>query len=528
MSELLRILTAGKMVSERDIVEARAIQQFAGGDIGAALVRLGALSEDALLHAIGTSCDLPVAAADMLPDHASVLLAVERLGVPLGWLIQQGVLPWFSATAAGETLYVAGPRVFEMSVQEAAEHWHGGPVRFMLAPAAVVEALLGGVAGSRTGVDEAESDAERLHELAEEAPVISLVQTMFAEAIAAHASDIHLEPFEDRTTIRFRIDGILSTWRTLPRASSDAVTSRIKLLSQMDIAERRLPQDGRQSIRVSGQEVDLRVSALPTIWGESIVLRFMGKMHNLPTLAALGLGDDDSARLTRMIERPDGLLVVTGPTGSGKTTTVYRLLSHLNDGRRKILTIEDPVEIDLPGILQIGVRADIGLTFAAGLRSILRQDPDVIFVGEIRDGETARIAVQAALTGHQVITTVHTSSAVGAVTRLIDLGVEDFLLSEVLNGLVAQRLVRRACEACAGIGCKACSGTGFAGRIGAFELVAATPALREAIRARAGIAALTEVARSDGSRSLRDDALAKVARGLTTSGEALRVLGTAP
>ena len=279
--------------------------------------------------------------------------------------------------------------------------------------------------------------------------MIDFVNGVFAEALARRASDVHVEPFEDQFFVRMRIDGMLVTARRGPRSNFDAVCSRIKLLSGMDIGERRLPQDGRQTIRVSGQQVDLRVSALPSTWGESVVLRLLGKTSRLPDLEELGLGEAEAERLLALAEQPNGVLLVSGPTGSGKTTTIYRLLTHLNDGVRKIVTVEDPVEFDLPGVVQVHVKSDIGLTFAAGLRAMLRQDPDVIMVGEIRDPETAKIAVQAALTGHLVISTVHTNSALAAVSRLLDLGVEDYLLADVLRGVVGQRLVRRLCPHCA-------------------------------------------------------------------------------
>ena len=399
--------------------------------------------------------------------------------------------------------------------------------------------------------------APGLRELAEEAPVIDFVNGVFAEALQRRASDIHVEPFEDKFFVRMRVDGILYTARTAPRSSFDAVASRIKLLSGMDIGERRLPQDGRQAIRISGQEVDLRVSSLPAAWGESMVLRLLGKTSKLPELSELGLAEADGKKLAKMVDQPNGIVLITGPTGSGKTTTIYRLLTGLNDGVRKIITVEDPVEFDLPGVVQVHVKADIGLTFAAGLRSILRQDPDVIMIGEIRDPETARIALQAALTGHMVISTVHTNSGLAAISRLLDLGVEDYLLADVMRGVVGQRLLRRLCPHCSRPapkdhlernrrsipkplrkaikaqeqnwrephGCAKCGGHGYLGRVGIYEIAPLTGEASNAIRRRAGEPELLEAVRATGFHTMFEDGVLKAARGETSLSEVFRVIG---
>ncbi|HEY4587453.1 MAG TPA: GspE/PulE family protein, partial [Brevundimonas sp.] len=431
-----------------------------------------------------------------------------------------------------------------------------------LAPRSLIEALTDDLSQDQApGLDPAlgggGADAARLRELAQEAPVIDFVNAVFAEALTRRASDVHVEPYEDRFLVRMRIDGVLTTARSAPRSNFDAVCSRIKLLSGMDIGERRLPQDGRQSIRVSGQEVDLRVSTLPCSWGESIVLRLLGKTSRLPQLSELGVSAQQEQGFLRLAEHPNGVFLITGPTGSGKTTTIYRLLTHLNDGERKIITVEDPVELDLPGVIQVRVRSEIGLTFAAGLRSILRQDPDVIMVGEIRDPETARIAVQAALTGHMVISTVHTNTALAAIPRLLDLGIEDYLLADVLRGVAGQRLIRRLCEDCARpstpaeaaaheqsvaahlhaitadeparwmepVGCARCGHSGFRGRLGVYELAPMSPALIAGMRASADEDQLTAVARSEGFLSFADDALLKARRGQTALTEVHRIAG---
>ncbi|PTQ11427.1 type II secretion system protein [Sphingomonas oleivorans] len=527
MRRIAEMLLARGLVTERDLDDAAALQRHTGSTLPSALVRLGALAEENLLLILSEELGMPLLGRAELPASAAVAEAIERLHIPLGWLAEKQAVLWFEGMGAEERLCLAGPRAYDAELQEAAEQGHDAPARLHLVASEAIAPLLAAL-GEEAQTEAAAasiSTPSRLRELAEEAPVIDFVNAMFAEAVARRASDIHVEPFEDVMTVRLRVDGLLVPWRSAPRTSFDAVASRIKLLSEMDIAERRLPQDGRQSIRMAGQDIDARVSSLPTVWGESIVLRFLGKTRDLPTLTGLGLSDEDAARLLATIAKPNGIVIVSGPTGSGKTTTVYRLISHLNDGVRKIVTIEDPVEIDFPGVLQMNVRADIGLSFAAGLRSILRQDPDVIFIGEIRDSETARIAVQAALTGHLVISTVHTDSAVAAITRLLDLGLEDFLLADVLTGLVAQRLLRRLCTECGGTGCAQCGDSGYRGRIGAFEVVTLDAPLRAAIRSRASQDELLAIARASGLRTMQEDAALKTRRGETSLGELRRVLG---
>ena len=541
------------LVSARDLEEALLIRRQVGGSLESALIRLGAVSERDLLGLLSEISHIPLIEPDRLPARSDCVQAVGRLHVPVEWLAERQAAPWFDGDPDDDELCIACANLPGIELREAAEEWHDKPARFFLAGGQVIEHLLSELLGREEDEEAAPSNAERLRELAEEAPVIDFVNSMFAEAILRRASDIHVEGFEDRMVVRLRVDGVLTEWRSAPRSSLDAVASRIKLLSGMDIAERRLPQDGRQSIRVSGKDVDIRVSALPTSWGESIVLRFLGSRETLPSLAGLGLSGGDEAKLLDLIHKPNGILLVTGPTGSGKTTTVYRLLSHLNDGSRMIVTVEDPIEMDLPGVLQVAARTDIGLDFASGLRSILRQDPDVILVGEIRDTETAKIAVQAALTGHLVISTVHTNSAVAAVTRLLDLGVEPFLLAEVVRGLIGQRLLRRTCDACAraepnphaeeqywarlaeapvigpsrwrtGTGCPECNHSGYRGRIGAFEIAVVDGALQRAIRERRDETALLHMAREQGFRTMEEDGLIKARSGGTSFGEALRVL----
>ncbi|UPT65059.1 MAG: GspE/PulE family protein [Hyphomonadaceae bacterium JAD_PAG50586_4] len=383
----------------------------------ATLLRSGAISEDALLDFLSDHFQLSVLPADAAPTLEAVRQGLAIIDAPIHWYIEHDVIVWRDAN---EIINAAGPRLHEASIQEALEQWIAEGANLHLAKSIVVDPILMALRGEHQR--NALTDPRRLAELAEEAPVIDFVNSVFSEALSRGASDIHFEPFEDKLIVRMRVDGVLTQRRVAGVDMFDAVSSRLKLLSGMNIAERRLPQDGRQTIKVAGHDVDLRVSSLPTTWGESIVLRLLGATHRIPELGELGFTEPQRELILEAIKQPHGLVLITGPTGSGKTTTVYRLLSELNDGVRKIVTIEDPVELNLPGVLQMGVRADIALDFAAGLRSILRQDPDVIFVGEIRDAETAQIAVQAALTGHLVISTVHTNSALAAAARLHDLG----------------------------------------------------------------------------------------------------------
>ena len=535
-------------ISEDDLAEAELAAKTLGGPVTTALVRLGALSERDLFAAFQDMYGFALLESNGLPEPALVTATVARLGLNSSWCLANEVAPWCVAGDEGETVILATRAPLNPQLQEIAQQWPG-PSRVVLASQKQIDALLSHLETSASDAAEAllpiSGSESRLREMAEEAPVIDFVNAMFSEAVERRASDIHLEPTETRFNVRMRVDGLLLEWRSAPRTQFDAVVSRIKLLSGMDIAERRLPQDGRQSIRISGLEVDLRVSSLPTTWGESVVLRLLGKSRSLPTLPQLGFSPDQIRTVEGLVRHTHGIILVTGPTGSGKSTTIYRLLSMLHDGERKILTVEDPVEFDLPGVMQTQARPDIGLTFAAGLRSMLRQDPDVIMVGEIRDPETASIAVQAALTGHLVISTLHTNSALAAPARMLDLGVEPFLLSDVLRGVIGQRLVRRLC-ACSETrvpalavaatpaqtpqpgqarGCPQCGHTGFRGRMGLYELLVADRRIADAVRRRASEPELLEIASMLGFRTLLDDGLSKVALGQTTQEEIYRVTG---
>lgn len=388
----------------------------------------------------------------------------------------------------------------------------------------------------------ASEDLEHLRDMASEAPVIRLVNATIAQAVEKRASDIHIEPFEKEFRVRFRVDGVLYSQEPPPRELKAAIISRVKLMAKLNIAERRLPQDGRIKVKTLGREVDLRVSTLPTLYGESVVMRLLDRSAgDFYDLRRLGFDDRMLGRMEHYTSLPHGIFLVTGPTGSGKSTTLYSALKRINQSDKKIITIEDPVEYQMDGINQIHVNPQIGLSFSAGLRHIVRQDPDVIMVGEIRDRETADIAIRAALTGHFVYSTLHTNDAPSAITRLADMGVENYLLTSSLVSVLAQRLVRVICPNCKvpgerrmapdgeeiqtfrGTGCEQCFGNGYAGRVGIFELMELNDEIRQLIMANADASKLTQAARRNGMRSLREDGWLKVRQGVTTADEVMRV-----
>jgi general secretion pathway protein E len=398
--------------------------------------------------------------------------------------------------------------------------------------------------------EEDEENVDHLRDMASEGPVIRLVNLIISRAIERRASDIHFEPFEDHFRVRYRIDGVLHDVESPPKRLQAAIISRVKIMAKLNIAERRLPQDGRIMLRVKGKEIDFRVSSVPTIHGESTVLRILDKSSIVLDIEALGFPEDTMEDFKGLIERPHGIILVTGPTGSGKTTTLYCVLQKINSPDKKIITVEDPVEYQLRGVNQIQVKPAIGLTFANALRSIVRQDPDVILIGEIRDAETAEIAIQSALTGHLVLSTLHTNDAPSAITRLIDMGMEDYLLSSTIIGILAQRLVRVACPVCqepywpdpailkemtlAGVnledgkihdvkGCERCSNTGYLGRTGIFEFLKISEDIQKLILEKKDSNIIREAARKQGMRSLREDGWWKVKQGVTTVSEVLRV-----
>lgn len=562
------------LVSDQDVASAKELQAETGTQLFDTLVRIGAVDEDALIESVSQTWRLPVFREQDLPVEEAVLTACEALSLNRRTLeTLQAVVWWTNESDSDRQLSLAARNPLDPLLRETIdraallyEQTHGD-TSIQIVPGLITRSSLEVMLSylSRNDLSDTEidgdSDLARLRELAEEAPTIDLVNQIFAAAIKRRASDIHLEPYEKTFEIRFRVDGVIQSWQNQPRQRFDAVSTRIKLISNMDISERRLPQDGRQSIRLSGQQFDLRVSSLPGAWGESLVLRLLKKNNTLPSLPDLGLTGRSMNQFSQLIESPNGIVLITGPTGSGKSTTLYKGLDEVNDGHKKIITIEDPIEFEMERITQTQVKSEIGFTFAKGLRSILRQDPDVIMIGEIRDPETAAIAVQASLTGHLVLSTLHTNSSLLAISRLRDLGLQPFLIGSAVRGLAAQRLVRRVCPHCAepapapedlevllmscadetlntlarsndptlewriAKGCEACSGTGYSGRIALFEIVTIDNSLRELILDGATMTELEAYARTQGFRRLSEDGLDKAMKGVTTVSEVLRAAG---
>jgi general secretion pathway protein E len=524
-----------------------------GERLGEALVAMGAVTRDDVLKAMALQYKLPYIFRGEMP---SPLPVVKNLSPK--YLRQYVICP---ISLEGSVLTVASAQPLNPVILDDLRQATGYEVRLAVSsPEAILEAIDRTYDGASTplqriveGVEDerspdGEEDVNHLRDMAFEAPVIRLVNLIVENAIAAEASDIHLEPFEDSLRLRYRIDGILYDQESPPRRLRDAVTSRIKLMAEMNIAERRLPQDGRIRVSLRERRVDIRVSTIPTVHGESIVMRLLDRQSVFLPLERLGFTAEMLARFQALITRPHGIILVTGPTGSGKTTTLYGALEKINSPDRKIITIEDPVEYQLKGVNQIPVKSKIGLTFSSGLRHIVRQDPDVILVGEIRDLETVEIAIQASLTGHLVFSTLHTNDAPGAITRLQDMGAEPYLISSVLEAVLAQRLVRRICAACRvpdrpaaadlqmlgvtaspdlqlfrGRGCDACRGTGYRGRSGIYELFPITEEVRSLILRRASSREIRRQAIQSGMTSLRLDGWTKACEGLTTVEEVLRV-----
>ncbi len=431
----------------------------------------------------------------------------------------------------------------ETEILEAIERSYGSGVTSM-------EKIIEDMEGIPEYQAEDGENVDHLRDMASEGPVIRLVNLIISRAIELRASDIHFEPFEDQFRVRYRIDGVLHDVESPPKRLQSAIVSRVKIMAKLNIAERRLPQDGRIMLRVKGKEIDFRVSSVPTIYGESTVLRILDKSSIVLDVEKLGFPGDTLKGFQALIQRPHGIILVTGPTGSGKTTTLYCALEKINSPEKKIITVEDPVEYQLKGINQIQVKPSIGLTFGNTLRSIVRQDPDVILIGEIRDAETAEIAIQSALTGHLVLSTLHTNDAPSAITRLIDMGMEDYLLSSTIIGILAQRLVRVACPYCqvptspdpgvlrelkldgrnlGGLGmidvkgCEKCSHTGYWGRSGIFEFLEVTEQIQRLILEKRDSNIIKEAARKNGMRTLREDGWMKVKQRVTTVAEVLRV-----
>jgi general secretion pathway protein E len=543
-----RSLRLGEMLIERgkiapdELERALELQRERGDKLGKIMVDMGLIAQRDMLAALSEQLGIPLVTVDQPPPSAP-----EIEGLSHRFLSQCRAFP---LALADSTLTVAMADPLDFETVAAIRSFSGFEVRTALAPEQeIVEAIdkhygqSDGEAAIGEGDDEqATADLEHLRDMASEAPVIRLVNAMIAQAIEKRASDIHIEPFEKEFRIRLRVDGVLFNQDTPPRELKAAIVSRLKLMAKLNIAERRLPQDGRIKIKILGREVDLRVSTLPTLYGESVVMRLLDRSAgDFYDLRRLGFDDRMLARMEHFTSLPHGIFLVTGPTGSGKSTTLYSALKRINLPDKKIITIEDPVEYQMDGINQIHVNPQIGLTFAAGLRHIVRQDPDVIMVGEIRDRETADIAIRAALTGHLVFSTLHTNDAPSAITRLTDMGVENYLITSSVVAVLAQRLVRVICKECAqpagtalapdgemveiwrGAGCEACHGTGYTSRVGIFELMELNDDLRKLIMNNADAGVLTQAARRHGMRNLREGAWKKIRDRVTTVAEVMRV-----
>jgi general secretion pathway protein E len=559
--KLDEILVERGLVREADIARLLDSERAKGQSLGSLLVQQGLISEEDLLDALGEQFGLPY--WRKLEETGIEHIPVSK--VPIAFFRQQKVFP-IAFTDGAVKVAVSDP--LNLQPLDDLAVFLGAPVepvlsserelmaainRFFDRETGSAEQVMQDLEGEDLGAIANEiEETDDLLDLASEAPVIRLVNSILTQAVRARASDIHIEPFERELKVRYRIDGLLYNTLTPPRRLQAAISSRIKVMANLNIAERRLPQDGRIRIRVGEKDVDIRVSVVPTAYGERIVLRLLDKTSVLLGLEEIGMAEATYAKYSRLIKRSNGIILVTGPTGSGKTTTLYGTLNKINAPELNIITIEDPIEYQLNGIGQIQVNPRIDLTFANGLRSILRQDPDIIMVGEIRDRETAEIAIQASLTGHLVFSTLHTNDAAGAVTRLLDMGVEAFLVSSSVIAIIAQRLVRVICRECRepyrpdrslvkeigldhssatpfdgffyrGKGCAACFQTGYRGREGIYELLILDDNIRSLIMSGADSNVIKRKAIEQGMTTLLRDGVDKIVRGVTTVDEVLRV-----
>ncbi len=548
-----QLLARGRL-KEADFGRARRLHEESGGSLIALMTRIGLVSERDVAEAGAEVLNVPLVVAKDFPEsppanaqlsprfmkqHTVCPIAENEHTVELLVADPQDPYPVQAvAMALGRSVTVKiGIR---SEIDDLIERFYGAGRSAM---GSIVEDL-------SEGDNRSEDDVEHLRDLASEAPVIRLVNLVIQRAVEARASDIHIEPFENRLKARYRIDGVLQEVESPPASSTAAVISRIKIMAKMNIAERRLPQDGRIMLRVQGKELDLRVSTVPTAHGESVVMRILDRENIVFDFKSLGFTDQFLSQFLAVLDQPHGILLVTGPTGSGKTTTLYTALSQLNTPDVKIITVEDPVEYQLEGVNQIQAKPAIGLDFSHALRSIVRQDPDIIMIGEMRDLETAKIAIQSALTGHLVLSTLHTNNAAGGVTRLLDMGVEDYLLTSTVNGILAQRLVRRLeplhaekyealPEVIEEFGLRRfqpegtvylyrpkpspLTATGYLGRTTIMEFLVVTDALRRMIMQHAGMGDIEQQARNEGMRTMYEDGLVKALAGVTTIEEVLRV-----
>ena len=553
MSSYTQVLVEKGLVTVEDIDTAERLREDQGLRLDQALIQNGALTEQDFLKVMGERLDFEIVD---LPNATIEDEAIRSL--PSRFVYRNHLAP---IARENGMLKVATSDPFDLYVFDEIKLLTGLQVSPVLAPRDEIDKVIKdhyGVGGDTveemTGDDDlaltsSEDDSQDLLQMAQEASVIKLVNEIILEAINERASDIHIEPFERTLSIRYRVDGVLQEAAVPPQINrfKSAIISRIKILSNMNIAERRLPQDGRIKFSVGSRQVDVRVSVIPMIFGEGVVMRILDKTNVLYSLTELGLDEETFEHFETLIEKPHGIFLVTGPTGSGKTTTLYAALNAIVGPEKKVITTEDPVEYNLEGVNQIPVDHKVGMSFAMGLRAILRHDPDVVMIGEIRDLETAQAATQASLTGHLVLSTLHTNDAASAATRLIDMGVEPFLVSSTLSGVMAQRLVRVICPTCKteikpseaglpknmkwpkgakvfnGSGCRACRNSGYRGRTGLYELLTMNEELGERIIERVAASELVRIGRANGMRLLSEDGWLKVRNGVTTPDEVLRV-----
>ena len=525
-------------LSPQALERARKGRAQSGDGLGDVLTRLGLLSESDLVQAYGDVLSLERIDKSAFPAEKLPLDEVSER-----FLLAQRALP-LSVNDNELRLAVADP--LEEFTREALEYATHKKVTYLIAPASEIDLALeelygdGPAAATLEGAGLAEEggdDIDRLRDLASEAPVIRYVNRLLHQAVSEEASDIHIEPMEASLKIRLRKDGMLEDVENPPHQFRSAITSRLKIMAGLDIAERRLPQDGRIRIAVQGRDIDFRVSTTPTAFGESVVLRILNQHKLELDFTALGFPEPELSRFRGALDKPHGIILVTGPTGSGKTTTLYAALNVLNRPDRKILTVEDPIEYMLEGVNQVQVNGRIGLSFSSALRSFLRQDPDIMMVGEIRDMETAQIAVQASLTGHLILSTLHTNTAAGAISRLLDMGMEDFLLASTLNLVMGQRLVRKLCGACReevavngerayrAAGCSSCHQSGYHGRTMIVEVLPISDKIQDLIRARATASEIEAQAVAEGMRTMTAQGRELVAHGVTSLEELFRVVG---
>ncbi len=550
------VLLEQGLLDDAGLERAQKAQKELGQELGDILIKLGIITDDDRARALSIQHGLPLAAkedypaAPLFPGRLSRAFLKSSRVIPLReddeGLVLAMVNPGDSYAIKAIAMVSRQPIIpcvgTEKDVDAALEVLYGDGQSSL-------DRIIADAGEDRLG--DSEEDIERLKDLASEAPIVRLVNTLFRRAYEERASDIHIEPSEGRLGVRFRIDGVMREVDSAPKRLASAIISRIKIMAHLNIAERRLAQDGRIRLRVRDQDIDMRVSTVPTLHGESVVLRLLE--HNAVDLDFNVLGFDKATldKMLSSLSQRHGIFLVTGPTGSGKTTTLYTALTHLNQPERKIITVEDPVEYQLQGVTQIQVNPDIGLSFGTVLRSIVRQDPDVIMVGEMRDLETAEIAVQSALTGHMVLSTLHTNDAAGAITRLLDMGVEDYLLTSTASGVLGQRLVRALCTSCRiaytppselvermqldrlaegskielyqASGCDTCSGRGYSGRVGIFEFLEINDDIRALVLKHADATTIHKAARAQGMINMAEDGIRKAIAGVTTIEEVLRV-----